>query len=106
MVSKICSTIVSVQRINKNGYTLLKTGTEKVHVEIIREMLNHGAVVESSNNYFRTPFNTAGLEGHVDVVRELLNYTANVHSIKYCDKPLNTAVEKIHVCCSRVDSWR
>ena len=51
-------------------------------MQIIRDMLNHGAVVESSNNIFRTPYDTAGLESHVDVVRELLNHIANVHSVR------------------------
>ena len=45
-------------------------------------MLNHGAFVESSNNNFRIPFDTAGLESHVDAVRELLNNIANVHSAR------------------------
>ena len=51
-------------------------------MQIIRDMLNHGAVVESSNYNFGTPFNTVCLESHVDVVRELLNDTANVHSAR------------------------
>jgi len=42
-------------------------------VEVFRELLKHGAEVESADKYGWTPLESGVLNGHVEVVRELLN---------------------------------
>jgi ankyrin len=49
-------------------------------VEVVRELLKHGAKVESANKYGSTPLNHAAFNGHLEVVRELLKHGAKVES--------------------------
>ena len=46
-------------------------------MEVVRELLKHGAKVESSNNYGLTPLKTA-TKGHMDFFRELQEHGATV----------------------------
>jgi ankyrin repeat protein len=47
-------------------------------VEVVRELLKHGAKVESANKYDWTPLKSAAGIGHMDVVRELKKYGASL----------------------------
>jgi len=46
----------------------------KAHVEVVRELLKHGAKLESANNNSSTPILIAAVKAHVVVVRELLKH--------------------------------
>jgi ankyrin repeat protein len=52
---------------------------EKGHIDIVRELLNHGASVNIADEYGYTPLYAAAEEGHVEVVRVLLNHGASVN---------------------------
>jgi len=47
-------------------------------VEVVRELLKHGAEVENANKFGHTPFEIATEKGHMEVVRELQKYGAGV----------------------------
>jgi ankyrin repeat protein len=49
----------------ENFWTLLNTVTLIGHMEVFRELLKHGAKLESANNNDWTTLNTAALTGHV-----------------------------------------
>jgi len=49
-------------------------------VDVVRELLKHGAKLESASNYHWTPLYTAASNGHVEVVRELLKHGAKLES--------------------------
>ena len=51
---------------------------ENGHVEVLRELLNHGVNVNTANKDSFTPQFKAGLKGHVEVVRELLYHGAQL----------------------------
>jgi ankyrin repeat protein len=51
-----------------------------VDVEVVRELLNHGANVNTADKDCVTPLSVASQNGHVEVVRELLNHGANVNT--------------------------
>ena len=47
-------------------------------MEAVRELLKHGAKVESAKKVVWTPLYTAALKGHVEAVRELLKHGAKM----------------------------
>jgi ankyrin repeat protein len=47
-------------------------------VEVVRELLKHGANVKSADKAGCTPLYKAASKGHVEVVRELLKHGAKV----------------------------
>ena len=47
-------------------------------MEVVRELLKHGAKVESADNNGQTALNIAATRGHMDVVEELQKYYARV----------------------------
>ena len=49
-----------------------------MHIEVLREMLKHGANVNNVNDDCGTPLHLAGKNGHIEAVRELLNHGANM----------------------------
>jgi len=59
------------------------------YVEEVRELLNHGANVNTENKDGVTTLHIAGQEGHDEVARDLLNHGANVNTEnKNCVTPL------------------
>ena len=46
-------------------------------MEVVRELLNHGANENAANKVGSNPLYIAFQKGHVEVVRELLNNGAN-----------------------------
>ena len=48
------------------------------HVEVVQELLNHGASVDFADHYGWTPLHVAAGKGYVEVVQELLNHGASV----------------------------
>ena len=49
-------------------------------MEVVRELLKHGAKMESANNYVWTPLNEAASNGHMEVIREFMKHGANSES--------------------------
>jgi len=67
-------------------------------VEVVRELLKHGAKVESVEEFGRTPLLTAVFKSNVEVFRELLKHGAEVESAdNFGYTPLNTAASEGHV---------
>jgi ankyrin repeat protein len=60
----------------------------------VRELLNHGAGIESANNDGWTPLKSAANKSLMEVVRELPNHGASVHNIsKNSYSPLKSVYE-------------
>jgi ankyrin repeat protein len=49
-------------------------------MEVVRELLKHGAGVESANKNGWTPLNKAADKCHVEVIRELLKHGVKLES--------------------------
>ena len=47
-------------------------------MEVVRELLNRGAIMDIENKFGWTPIHAAAIYGHVEVVRELLNRGARM----------------------------
>ena len=52
----------------------------KGYVDVVRELLNHGANGNTTNKRDDTPLHIAGGNGYVEVVRDLLNYGTKVNT--------------------------
>ena len=52
-------------------------GGQEVHVEVLRELLKHGANGNRAKKDDFTPLHIAGGNGHIEVLRELLNHGAS-----------------------------
>jgi ankyrin repeat protein len=57
-------------------------------VEVVRELLKHGAKVESADKNGRNPLYIAALKGHVEVVRQMLKQGAKLESAEKLVVPL------------------
>jgi len=55
----------------------LRSAATNGHVQVIKQLLNHGAEVDK---YGDTPFSAAASNGDVQVNQELLNYGANINN--------------------------
>jgi serine/threonine-protein phosphatase 6 regulatory ankyrin repeat subunit B len=66
-----------------DGFTPLHVAGLKGYIEVVRELLNNGANVNTANKRGDTPTYIAGGNRRVEVVRQLLNHGANVNSAKY-----------------------
>jgi len=60
-----------------DNFTPLHIAGLKGYVEVVREVLNNGANVNTANKCGDTPLYIAGGNRHVEVVRELLSYGAS-----------------------------
>jgi len=63
--------------VDKYGQTPLCIAAGKGHVQVVHELLNHGASVDSADHYGWTPLPVAAA-GNIQVVQELLNHGASV----------------------------
>jgi ankyrin repeat protein len=63
---------------NFNVITPLALAAQKGHLEIVKELLNMGALIDNSPNSF-TPLHHAVKNGHLEVVKELLNKGADIN---------------------------
>jgi ankyrin repeat protein len=57
---------------NKSGLTPMYSAGRNKHVEVVRELVNHGAQVDTSKETGRTFVRRAADNGYLDVIRELL----------------------------------
>jgi ankyrin repeat protein len=55
------------------GETPLHRASDLGHSQVVRELLDHGADIDSKDNIHSTPLHFAAMEGHVAVVNELLS---------------------------------
>jgi ankyrin repeat protein len=56
-----------------DNWTPLHSASDLGHSQVVKELLDHGADVDSKNNVGSTPLHFAAMEGHVAVVNELLS---------------------------------
>ncbi|KZV62942.1 hypothetical protein PENSPDRAFT_758344 [Peniophora sp. CONT] len=96
--------------------TALHTAASHQHVEVVRALLEHGALVNDTNEGSETPLHHAAHFGHLDVVCALLNHPAadesdtaasrcRVHS-GYGLTPLHQAAQHGHVEVARAsEKW-
>ena len=78
--------VAKVESADKDGRTTLYTAALKGHVEVVWELLKHGAKMESADNFGYTPLYAAAVDGHIEDIWELLKLGASVkraHMIRY-----------------------
>ena len=79
-------------------HTPLGIAAKTTHVEVVRELLTHGASVDLANVVGYTPLGFAARAGQAEVVRELLNHGARKDlADKKGKTPLFLAVKQGHV---------
>ena len=62
-----------------NRTTPLYIAAQQGHIQVVHELLNHGANVNITNSFEETPLITASRYGHIQVVKELLTRDASVN---------------------------
>ena len=65
-----------------NGATSLLVASDRGHLDVVRELLARGAVVDAANNDGATPLIQASWQGHTEVVRALLAAGANKRHVQ------------------------
>jgi ankyrin repeat protein len=63
---------------NDNGETPLYVASQNGHVEVVRLLIDAGALISQANNNGVTPLSVASAIGHVEVVRLLIDAGAMV----------------------------
>ena len=63
---------------NDNGETPLYVASQNGHVEVVRLLIDAGALINQAKNSGATPILAASQDGHVDVVRLLIDGGATV----------------------------
>ncbi|VDI56400.1 death-associated protein kinase [Mytilus galloprovincialis] len=72
--------------------------SQKGHVDVVKELLQHSADVNKCNKNDASPLYIASHNGHVDVVKVLLQHSADVNKCDIKGKnPLNVAQEQGHI---------
>ena len=93
--------------IGEGGFTSLNAVAHNGYLEVVQGLLDHGANVNTANDYGWTPLKTATLNGRMEVVRELMNHEANVHIAgKDGSTPLYSAGCNGHFGTKVAESWR
>ena len=77
MVRELLNYCASVNNTYEEGFMPLRSAATNGHVQVIKQLLNHGAEVDK---YGDTPFSAAASNGDVQVNQELLNYGANINN--------------------------
>jgi len=98
-----------VEIANNNGRTPLYYAASNIHMEAVRELLKHGAKVESGDKNGRSPLYIAASNVDVEVVRELLKQGANVEDADefFSNSWLQGTFRLLRGCCPRaVNIWR
>jgi serine/threonine-protein phosphatase 6 regulatory ankyrin repeat subunit B len=91
---EVAQSDTELQHVVNPERTIKKRNSLKIP-EVVRELLEHGANVNTADNEGETPLHIAGWEGHVEVVQELLEHGANVNTADiYGRTPLHVAVWK------------
>jgi ankyrin repeat protein len=67
-----------VESANEDGWTALMSAAFKGHLEVVKELLKHGAKVKGADKDGWTPLKIAAKYGHMDVVEELQKHGASV----------------------------
>ncbi|KAG9408446.1 hypothetical protein AC1031_021685 [Aphanomyces cochlioides] len=83
----------------ENRTTPLHVSSAAGHLTIVKELLDHGAVVNATDNVGQTPLHMAAQNGHAHVVKELLAHGALVDAVKIetHDTPLHLAAKNKHL---------
>nr|XP_034320582.1 uncharacterized protein LOC117687709 [Crassostrea gigas] len=76
--------------------TLFRLSCSKVHLAVIRQLLQHGADV-NVRHCKDSPLNASCSQGHLNIVRELLKHGADVNTIVNDMSPLITACQDKHL---------
>ncbi|VEL18726.1 unnamed protein product [Protopolystoma xenopodis] len=66
--------------LHQNGLNALHLAAKEGHVEVVRELLARGAIVDAATKKGNTALHIASLAGHFDVVKMLVERTANVNA--------------------------
>jgi ankyrin repeat protein len=95
-VSRLLSVGADVNAKDDHGETPLHWASQRGHVLVVIELLEHGADIESTS-FGRTPLHCACRKGHLAVVNELLSRGANTEEKDtQGDTPLHDASERGH----------
>ncbi|XP_068439855.1 ankyrin-3-like isoform X2 [Clinocottus analis] len=72
---------VDINICNQNGLNALHLASKEGHVEVVAELIKHGANVDAATKQKgNTALHIASLAGQTDVVKELVTHNANVNS--------------------------
>ncbi|XP_074025695.1 uncharacterized protein isoform X3 [Leptinotarsa decemlineata] len=95
-------TVRDINTSNANGLNALHLASKDGHIEIVRELLKRGAIVDSATKKGNTSLHIASLAGQEEVVRILIQHgaTLNVQS-QNGFTPLYMAAQENHDGCVR-----
>ncbi|CAC5382726.1 unnamed protein product [Mytilus coruscus] len=89
---------IDIDRCDDAGCSSLYKASQKGHVDVVKELLQHSADVNKCNNNDASPLYIASQEGHVDVVKELIQHSADINKCNNNDaSPLYIASQDGHV---------
>ena len=91
------STLVHLKINNKNNERALHWAALNGNVEIIKEMIDHGADIDAKDQGQMTPLHWAAWQGKLDAVKFLIEKGATLNAVsKYKQTPLDRAINDKH----------
>jgi ankyrin repeat protein len=89
-----------VQKRDNKGFTPLHKAASNGHLEVVRQLYNKGANVDSSTHNQQRPIHLAAKEGHTIIIQYLIAKDCHqivVQDTLFGDTPLHLAVKSNHV---------